>query len=359
MARTPNIDPREDYQRNYIINGNLDFWQRGTSANTVQAYLADRFQYFGGTWTIDYTRESDVPASALGAQYSLKVQRQFAASVAAGDQASIDYKVEGYDAASLLDKRVTLSFWVKSDAAGTYGLSFTNEALNRSYVTTYSIAQAGVWEKKTVSLEIDPSGTWNITNGVGLRIRWSFGDGSDFETATVDQWQAGNFKTTAGARKPVETIGGFLQLAQIQLVEGSEDLPFRRAGRTVAEELMLCQRYYEKSYDTGTTPGGGAVTPHSAPRVDGPTVYQSLVEYSVKKRIAAPTITTYDTSGNVNRVSGRIAGTTQANVTYTLSVNRENHFSATTVAGVLGGGFPNINGDTIVLYYEWTADAEL
>jgi hypothetical protein len=49
MARTPNIDLREDYGRNYIINGSFDFWQRGTSLAGLTGagtnYLADRFAF--------------------------------------------------------------------------------------------------------------------------------------------------------------------------------------------------------------------------------------------------------------------------------------------------------------------------
>ena len=66
MSLTPRLDRLD---KNYIINGNFDFWQRGTSTSTSGVYLADRFRtsLSGGSYVV--SRSTDVPNS--NSQFSL------------------------------------------------------------------------------------------------------------------------------------------------------------------------------------------------------------------------------------------------------------------------------------------------
>ena len=55
--------------RNKIINGDMSFWQRGTSFSGSTQYTADRYVVNGSTGTV--TRDTDVP-TGRGFTYSMK-----------------------------------------------------------------------------------------------------------------------------------------------------------------------------------------------------------------------------------------------------------------------------------------------
>ena len=112
-------------------------------------------------------------------------------SVVAGDDYRWATDIEGYDVARLLmelamQKQQRFSFWVKSSLTGTYCGAFYSTTASRHYIYEYTISSANTWEKKTITVEGDTTGSWNRTNGNGLRIYWGFGSGSDVQgTADV------------------------------------------------------------------------------------------------------------------------------------------------------------------------------
>lgn len=365
MARTPNIDLREDYQRNYLINGAMDFSQRGTSFAAIanNTYFVDRFIYSKvGAMVHTASHDTDVPTiaeSGFAFQRSLRVNLTTPdTSIAASDRCDIQQRIEGYNWAQLAGKVFTLSFWVKATLPGTYCVGFRNGGTDRTFVAEYTIDVANTWEKKSITVAPSPSaGTWNYLNGTGLIVNWVLAAGTNFHT-TAGSWQTGSGFATLNQINGVNTGANDFRIVGAMITEGAEALPFRRAGRNIGDELALCQRYYEKSYDLDTSIGTGATRPNPAPFIDGNRVFQAQVDFKARKRDTG-TITTWDTTGNINRVSGRIAGTTQANITYSIPTNNDYGFSLATASGSLSGGFPNSNGTTIVLYFEWELDAEL
>jgi hypothetical protein len=237
--------------RNLIINGSLDIWQRGPTFAAIAsaAYHADRFRYDKATTGAEHTitRDTDVPTSAqFGGllNYSMKVDCTTAdASVAAGDGVFIRQMIEGYNFKGLVGKTATLSFWVKATKTGIYCVSFANSINDKSYVVEYTVNAADTWEKKTIPITFDYSGgTWNYTNGVGLQIFWTLMCGSTFQT-TAGAWQAGNYWATANQVNACDSTDNNFFLAGIQLEEGATATDFE--FRTYQEELSLCQRYFE------------------------------------------------------------------------------------------------------------------
>jgi hypothetical protein len=96
---------------------------------------------------------------------------------------------------------------------------------------------------------------------------------------------------------------GNIDIAQVQVCSGGEALPF--ATRTPAEELELCQRYYETSYDTNVAPGtatsvGSILNATNDNTAEGSTF--NTVEFKELKRVA-PTVMIYGTGGTVNTVN--------------------------------------------------------
>lgn len=251
---TPRIDDLNSYN-NMIIGGNFDFWQRGTSFTAVanNAYTADRWQYTKvGAMVGDITRSTDVPTvaqSGFASQFSLLYTiTTVDSSIAAGEVSLLNYKIEGSDYALIHGgQSARLQFWVKSSVTGTYGVALRNNAVNRSYVTTIAINAANTWERKTIDFTTDTAGTWLLDNSTGLQISIVLDSGTDFRTSTLNSWQNGNFVAGSTQANFSATNGATFQLAQVMLVPGSyraaTNLTFKRAGRTIGDELRMCQRY--------------------------------------------------------------------------------------------------------------------
>ena len=237
--------------RNLIINGAMNVAQRSTSAVNIPGGKTvtdvDRFGQWtktaDGNWKTGQ-QVSDAPADF---QFSRKITSSAANTIEAGTYHTVRYAVEGYDAAQLncglsSAKTVTLSFYVKSSLTGTFGLNFTNGANNRSYPTTYTISNPNVWERKTITVTLDTSGTWLKTNGVGLEINWQLAIGSSYSTSTLNQWQD-HWRFPSSATDILATNGATLQLTGVQLEVGNIATSFEH--RSLAEEKKRCERYYQ------------------------------------------------------------------------------------------------------------------
>ena len=170
--------------RNLIINGKFSIFQRGAGATTVNGndvFAADRFKGWangGGTYTVE--QSTDVPNNEF--EHSAKLTNTGVdSSVAAGDNYRWATDIEGYNVSPLGyghsdAKAVTLSFWVKSSLAGTYCGALYSTTASRHYIYEYTISSANTWEKKTITVSSgDTTGSWNKTNGNGLRVYWGFG----------------------------------------------------------------------------------------------------------------------------------------------------------------------------------------
>lgn len=266
MSLAPRID-RLDGKKNLIINGAMEFNQRGSSINlgSSNLYLMDRFfaaksPVFTGTST--YARSTNVPTvseSNWGFASSLLLTNGTGASPGAVENYYIGYRMEGYDYSEIQGKAIALSFWVKSSIPGTYAISFANAAQNTNYVTSYTIVSANTWEKKTVKLNTTTSGTWGQGDGVGLQILWVLSAGSSLQTAQ-NQWNinGSQYCSFSGATNWAGTTAATFQMTGVQLFEiGSttddvDGVPFSRCGKNIANELRLCQRYCQKLSSNAT-----------------------------------------------------------------------------------------------------------
>mgnify|MGYP000966116682 CR=1 FL=1 len=246
--------------RNKVINGSFDIWQRGTSFTSIAdaAYSADRFQYAkSGSMVHDITRSTDVPTIAQAGclfNYSVKIDCQTVdSSISSGEYCSFNQPIEGFNWLPLAQKSVTLSFWVKATKTGTYCVRLSNSGSDRSCVMEYSVSTTNTWEKKTVTFPASPSaGTWNYTNGIGATLGFTLAAGSTIQT-TAGAWQSGIYIGTSNQVNACDSTSNDFYLTGIQLEEGSVATPFE--SQPIQDILLLCQRYYEKSYDYGTVAG--------------------------------------------------------------------------------------------------------
>lgn len=308
MAKTPELDLRENYLQNYIINGDMQISQRGSSFASVAdlQYTLDRYKYEkSGAAVHTISQDTDVPTLAQSGtlfQNSLRMNLTTPdTSIAATDYCAIEQFIEGYNWANLAQKPFTISFWVKATLPGIYCLTLVNADSSACHTSEYTINASGVWEKKSITITASPSaGGWNYTNGTGIRVLFMLASGSNF-VGSNNTWTNSFLLSTANQVNGVNTGATDFRLTGIMLNSGTEAFPFQLAGKTFAGELQMCQRYYEKSYSLNTPPGSntevGALYGYS----NAATSVRLTAFFAVTKRVV-PTCHPYSTPGIIDKV---------------------------------------------------------
>ncbi|MFT7086991.1 MAG: hypothetical protein ACJAZX_000414 [Rickettsiales bacterium] len=293
--------------KNYIINGDFDIAQRGSSFSSVVSgqYTLDRWTYHKiGQMAHDISQDSDVPTFAQAGRKIYKSMlincTNIDDTIDATQGSLIEQKIEGFNFRPLAEKKFNLSFWVKASKIGIYCVSFVNSGLDRSYVEEYEINSADSWEFKTITVSGSPiDGIWNYTNGFGLVARFALAMGSDFH-ATAGSWQTGNLRSTANQVNACDVVSNNFRLAGVQLEEG--DVVTNFDSRTIQEELALCQRYYEKSYELDVPPGTPGQTDIKDLHVASFSTVGAGVLFRTEKR-TVPSVALYNpTTGNIGQV---------------------------------------------------------
>lgn len=208
-------------------------------------------------------------ASPGGSPYRARLVVQTVdASLAAGDYYIFEMPIEGRDIADLqfgtADAKPFVWRAVVCLPAGTYGLSFRNGAINRSFVKMFTIAAEDSNKDKLISVTVpgDTAGTWIKDDaGIGIGVRLTFGFGSTFLTANEGVWQNGNFLGTPAQTNAVATVGNTFELAEIGLYAGSQSPEWQMPE--FADDFRKCRRYFRvlaaNVYSTGHGSYGGAV----------------------------------------------------------------------------------------------------
>ena len=243
LASVPNLG-----RRNMIINGAMQVAQRGTSSTGTSGYhTVDRWRIQnGGVGTITTTQESTNGVAGVS-KYSHKFAATNTASLAAGTDGWIRYVVETKDMEnhSFADstRNFTLSFYVKCSNAGQSSACITSGDFGTGqYVAPFTIAAADTWQRVTITFPGN-SALSSVSGDYGLRLYWNTGAGSDYLTSSTNQWtSAGDYGAT-GDLQICGVNGRYIQFTGVQLEAGNVATTFE--NRSFAEEVALCQRYYE------------------------------------------------------------------------------------------------------------------
>ena len=249
--------------RNVIVNGSMRVSQRTTSSSTIlgNGYRAlDRFKteiagYTSATGTISQSSESPP-----GFNNSFRVNITSAESIAAGDLASIRYRIEGQDCQQFAygtsnAKTLTLSFWVRSSITGTYAISLYQSDDARNVGLTYTVDTADTWEHKSLIIPPDTTGVIDDDNGEGLQIAWNLSVGSNYKGTDNTTWGAySNARWATGHTVDLFGATSNFYLTGVQLETGSVATPFEH--RSYGDEIARCQRYYEENKNTQYTATG-------------------------------------------------------------------------------------------------------
>ena len=248
-------------RKNMIINGACTINQRfGSGTYTLTGssdyYPVDRFRswaFGGGQFTIQRS-DNAPPGFKNSMMYTVSTAD---ASIGSNDYYVVQQRIEGYNFAHLgwgtaNAKPVTLSFWVKGDIPGKYGISFWPSGQNYNYVTHYNINTVDTWEYKTITIPGATGGTWLTDNGTGFGIWWDFGVGTTYSTATTETWGQSTKFAPSDSLQMIKTNGAKFRMTGVQLEVGKNATEFEH--RSYGEELALCQRYYKKYNDGSSNP---------------------------------------------------------------------------------------------------------
>ena len=254
-------------RRNLIINGDMRIAQRGGSATSVSGnnntYVLDRFfarvNGTNGAATVEQTTDSpDLFSNSL--KFTVTTADT---SLSSGHYTRIHQEIEGYNIVGLgwgtsSAKPITLSFWVKSSVTGIYSIGIYNGAVDRSFVQEYTINSANTWEQKVITVIGPTDGVWAIDNSAELRVSFSLGTGTTYDTNGLGYWQnAFNFGSTNNVNL-MATLNATWQITGVQLEVGKVATPFEH--RSYGDELAKCQRYFQSfGNSTYTCMGYGSV----------------------------------------------------------------------------------------------------
>jgi hypothetical protein len=336
--------------RNKIINGDMRIAQRGTATITgsgTAQYPVDRWAVYNGTGTVTFAQSTDAPA---GFTNSILATVTATGSYSTSGYTQITHKIEGFNCQDLAygttsAKTIVFSFWVKSSVVGIQNVSFKNSGNNRVYVSKYTVDVANTWEKKTITVVGDTTGTWLVDSGVGLEVTFNLGMGTTYDV-TDGSWQAAAAKySTSDAIDFAANSGATFRVTGVQLEANTQPTPFEQ--RPYGVELALCQRYYQRwqpySYQyqsIGYTSGQGvgsapAVLPLSAYPRTFTTANVSLTFSSAShfECIANTGLATTATDISLNGLSPsamsiRVSGTFTTNVPYEFRFNNTSAFLA-------------------------------
>jgi hypothetical protein len=248
---TPTADSLQGF-RNRIINGDMRIDQRNAGASvtpSTNTYTLDRwFATLSQASKFSVQQNAGAVTPPSGFTNYLGVTSTSAYSVGASETFNIRQAIEGFNSGDFQwgtanAQTITISFWVRSSLTGTFGGSLFNSGASRAYAFSYAIASANTWERKTITVAGDTSGTWLANNDTGVWLNFCLGGGSS-ALGTAGVWGSTFLAGATGSTSVVGTNGATFYITGVQLEAGSVATPFER--RPYGTELALCQRYYQE-----------------------------------------------------------------------------------------------------------------
>jgi hypothetical protein len=322
--------------KNFALNGSFDIWQRGTSGilgGTGTTYTADRWATYAAP---DGTISRQVTGDTTNLpfiQYCARIQRN-SGQTTTGTVGAFQ-SLESINSIPFVGKTITISYYARKGANFSAASDLLNGYIISGTGTDQNLASTGFTGQTTVATSAATlTTTWQRFTATGTVATNATQVGLRFSYVSTG---------TAGANDYFEVTG-------VQVELGAQMTPFARSGGSIGGELALCQRYYEKSFNTDTTPANGANSSSLATNVganytytSGATGNESATIYMKVVKRAAPTITFYgNNSGQWLTPSGGVSASTERAI-------GTNNFSM----------YQTLTGSYATTYGHWTASAEL
>lgn len=155
---------------------------------------------------------------------------------------------------------LTIGFWCRHVRPGTYSIRVANSGYTRNCVVAYTQNVADTPEWKTVTIPGCTDGVWTGTI-VGLQLWFIQACGTTYIAPSAGVWYSTTYIAAPGQVNGVAATSDIFRIAGVIVLPGTQAPTSAQAPfimRPFSEELQLCMRYYEKSYNYGASPGANS-----------------------------------------------------------------------------------------------------
>lgn len=328
-AREGVMSRDDDYgTKNLFRNPRMDIAQRGPGGFTVTS----SFAYTLDGWMVACAGVN----GTVSQQWNDQIRGNSLKLVGAASQtsATIKQRIESYDAARLLGpNKNAMAITVQFTIVNKSGASITPQI-----ATGYASAQDNFG---TVTSDLAATNLQSIPNGsVGI-VAYTFVPSVNIVNGYEIQLLFGS--ALAGTGDYVEVTDADIRLTPI-LPTGLCSFPPPAEGRSIAQELINCQRHYRTTY-IGAAPGANAANGYRLVPVPSNTITNQQYVYAeifTTNMRGTPSITVYGysgTSGELSNASGGSlasgSGTVGTSFANGFVIYNNNGSSVTTTSGVV------------------------
>ena len=243
-------------RRNIVINGAMQVAQRATQVTGLGAadgyHTLDRWNMEIGDTSAGRFTMDQIADGPSGFANSLKLTTTTAdTSIAAGEFLKLEQRFEGKDLQQLKKgtsdaEKVTVSFYVKGNAAATYTCELEDVDNTRSINQAFAVTTD--WTRVILTFAADTSDPLgnDVNNSLQLNI-WLHG-GATYSGGTFvsNAWKdiVENTRMAESHTSIFDSEARTFFITGVQMEVGSQATPFEH--RSFGEELALCQRYYQQ-----------------------------------------------------------------------------------------------------------------
>ena len=359
--------PREGQlgNRNLIINGAMTVAQRNTSVNEINNndddyWTTDRWKNSGGgsiSGKVNMSQDSDAPD---GYKYSTKFAVHTADTAIASDHSwRVEQHIEAgnlrhlnYGVGSTTGKKLTVSFWVKSNLTGNWSVGLYMDSTsggtttNNNISQTYTINAANTWEYKTLTFIPNTDTNMNSTdNDHGLRLWFHLAAGSNYTSGSQSVWGSTANRAPGHNVNFFSSTSNTWQYTGVQLEVGDTATPFEHEPISVT--LAKCQRYFIR-YD-----GNAEFVCQFYSTSSG--------DFNVATPVTmrtTPTLTTKDKENTANRISLYSSGYTHGHSIQIISSRSIGNIMTLRISGI-SSGVVGVNEAVQVQFNDLRLDAEI
>jgi hypothetical protein len=217
--------------RNFVINGGMDVWQRGTSGFTTHdTYTADRWWFVNDSVGASSVSRVDISSLGIGTQYALRAER-----TSGTNRWVVGTQLETIDLKRMLGKTITFSCKLRKGSALTSNILVT--AGTSSTEARYGTLVDGYLNSTVTNASMNTSTFTTFT----------------YTFAVPSNSAALGYKIELSATQAGAT-NAYFDVTDVQVEIGTLATPFEH--RHYGFELSLCQRYCQVLQNSGNLANG-------------------------------------------------------------------------------------------------------